>query len=320
MNDAVVMSNATGSVISPILQWGIRVIKAIQNFLPEWALRIIDVLTKFSGELMYILLVSFILWCISYKKGYRLLWTLAFSSALNNVLKFSLRKLRPYQIDSEVYRFSENSFSTPSGHSQISAAVFPVLAYDLIARQSKVKRILVAVFVPLIIGFFRVCVGVHFPTDVLFGWGVGALTALCVIFLWDKIAAFVTKLPFSAKFLLACVLCIILNQYAIEDVSMSGLLFGIMSGAIVMDKDKTKFDASSGVWWKKLIRYVLGLALIGIFFVVLKKLMPGSGSKYYLLSRFSRYAILGFLEAYLIPKFFVLTKLASGIKAEETNA
>ena len=61
MNEAVMMSNATGSVISPVLQWGIKVIKAIQGFLPEWVLRIIDVLTKFSGELMYILLVSFIL-------------------------------------------------------------------------------------------------------------------------------------------------------------------------------------------------------------------------------------------------------------------
>ena len=311
MNEALVMTNANESLLSPVIAWGLNVIKAIQNFLPEWILKIIDLLTKFSGELMYILLLSFILWCINYKKGYRLLWILAFSSALNNVLKFSLRKLRPYQIDSEVYRFTEKGFSTPSGHSQISASVFPVLASSCISKDSKVRRLLTAIFIPFIIGIFRICAGVHFPTDVLFGWAVGALTAVCVIFLWDKIASFVLKLPFSAKFLLACILCILMNQYAIEDVSMSGLLFGVMSAAIIMDKDKRKFDASSGSWLKKLIRYFLGLLLISVFYFALKKLMPGEGSKYYLLSRFLRYAIMGFLEGYLIPKFFVLTKLAS---------
>jgi membrane-associated phospholipid phosphatase len=320
MNEAAVISNATENVLSPVLVWGIKVIKAIQNFLPEWMLKIIDLLTKFSGEILYILLVSFILWCINYKKGYKLLWTVTFSSALNGVLKFSFRKLRPFQIDSQVYRFYEKGFSTPSGHSQISAAVFPLLSNVCISKQNKVTRIFVAVFVPFLIGFFRICSGVHFPTDVLSGWGLGALTAAGIIFLWDKISAFVTKLPFSAKILLACILCVLINQYTLEDVSMSGLFFGVMTGGIFMDKDKNRYDASSGTWWKKTIRYFTGLIIIGLSFIVLKKIMPGEGSKYYLLSRFSRYVIMGLLEAFLIPKFFVLIKLASGIKAEDQNA
>jgi undecaprenyl-diphosphatase len=72
--------------------------------------------------------------------------------------------------------------SFPSGHSMISAALYMTLAV-LIARTMERRRQRVAVVaigaaLMMLIGFTRLYLGVHYPTDVLAGWTAGLLWAL----------------------------------------------------------------------------------------------------------------------------------------------
>lgn len=72
--------------------------------------------------------------------------------------------------------------SFPSGHSMISAALYMTLAV-LIARSLERRRLRVYVvgmgaLITLLIGFTRLYLGVHYPTDVLAGWTAGLLWAL----------------------------------------------------------------------------------------------------------------------------------------------
>jgi len=72
--------------------------------------------------------------------------------------------------------------SFPSGHSMIAAALYMTLAV-LIARALDQRRLQVYVvsagaMLALLIGFTRVYLGVHYPTDVLAGWTLGLLWAL----------------------------------------------------------------------------------------------------------------------------------------------
>ena len=77
-----------------------------------------------------------------------------------------------------------NSPSFPSGHAMNSAIVYLTLAV-LLARSQESRRVQVfligmAIALTLLIGTTRAYLGVHWPTDVLAGWSVGAVwAALC---------------------------------------------------------------------------------------------------------------------------------------------
>jgi membrane-associated phospholipid phosphatase len=72
-----------------------------------------------------------------------------------------------------------DSWSFPSAHSANSMAVLGLLTVLAIrARPGRLRRTLLAVlgaFLVFVVGFSRVYLGVHWPSDVLAGWVVGAL-------------------------------------------------------------------------------------------------------------------------------------------------
>jgi len=77
-----------------------------------------------------------------------------------------------------------NSASFPSGHAMNSAIVYLTIAVLLARSQAKrrvqIYLIVAAMLLVLIVGSTRVFLGVHWPSDVMAGWTVGALwAAIC---------------------------------------------------------------------------------------------------------------------------------------------
>jgi undecaprenyl-diphosphatase len=72
--------------------------------------------------------------------------------------------------------------SFPSGHATVSAVVYLTLGLLLAEATTigwlKGYYIGLGIFLTLIVGISRVYLGVHFPTDVLAGWSLGAAWAL----------------------------------------------------------------------------------------------------------------------------------------------
>jgi len=97
---------------------------------------------------------------------------------LSTALKIGFDRPRP---DLTVMSHQFTS-SFPSGHSLLSAVTFltlgTLLAQLAPTRSQRVFAILAAVVLTLMVGLSRIYMGVHFPTDVLAGWSLGAAWAL----------------------------------------------------------------------------------------------------------------------------------------------
>ncbi|HSO08072.1 MAG TPA: phosphatase PAP2 family protein [Pelomicrobium sp.] len=106
---------------------------------------------------------------------------------VSSLLKLGFDRPRPDLVPHamEVY-----TASFPSGHSTMAAVVYLTLG-ALLARtqpraRARVYILSVAVLLTLLIGASRVYLGVHWPTDVLAGWSVGAAWAMVcwLLMLW----------------------------------------------------------------------------------------------------------------------------------------
>lgn len=101
---------------------------------------------------------------------------------LTNLLKIWFGRSRPGIIPSLTEHLSP---SFPSGHSLMAAVVYLTLGATLAAtapqRRQKIYILGTAMFLTLLVGLTRVYLGVHYPTDVLAGWCIGAAWA---IFCW----------------------------------------------------------------------------------------------------------------------------------------
>jgi undecaprenyl-diphosphatase len=127
-----------------------------------------------------VLVVAGYLWIIGApQKAAFLVVAVSLGALLNRLIKLAVDRPRP-QIVEHVSYVSNESF--PSGHAANSAIVYLVLGM-LLARvetsyAAKAFVFCVCLLLTLIIGLSRVYLGVHWPSDVVAGWLVGAAWAL----------------------------------------------------------------------------------------------------------------------------------------------
>jgi undecaprenyl-diphosphatase len=114
--------------------------------------------------------------------------TLAGAGLLNWLLKFSFARVRP----AAYFDYPlPGSPSFPSGHALFAASVFGGLAVLLTARiPNRLLELaiwLVAILLILLVGLSRVYLGVHYPSDVVAGYAIGAIWVTAVAF-GDRLA------------------------------------------------------------------------------------------------------------------------------------
>jgi undecaprenyl-diphosphatase len=100
---------------------------------------------------------------------------------LNAVLKATVARARPTVVPHlrEVF-----TYSFPSGHAALSAIVYltiGVLLFEVVrGRAARLYCLAVAMAATALVGFSRVFLGVHYPSDVLAGWAAGiGWAAIC---------------------------------------------------------------------------------------------------------------------------------------------
>lgn len=152
--------------------------------LPDFFYNIFKVITEIGDSkgvipITALILVIFSLCKKFFEVGLPVTITVIISRIINITLKFIISRERP---EFKLFPADESSF--PSGHAQNNMALYLalLLALLLIVKSAKIKTLLKGVLIalPIIIGITRVYFGVHYVSDVLAGWCLGALTAMAV--------------------------------------------------------------------------------------------------------------------------------------------
>lgn len=341
--------SAASKELHAVHQWGIEVIRTIQNFSSPFLNEIMKIFTDASTYGFVVFIIGLYLWCIDYKKGLHLAYAAAFTSGLNGGIKRILKIPRPFTHAPEIMLKSIGGFSTPSGHSSISAFIYPAVLFYKPFRENLSKdaqsakpqkngtasgkiKIAAAIILPLLVGFSRVYLGVHYPTDVLLGWGLGAFIFLSMMFFLPAIEAKLSTLnrtdegdaqnikfkkTASIRFTLAAFFSFILIFISREKVTEAGAILGLAFGNIrIFENSKYSFDASSGTWVQKLLRFIIGSALSCIPILIFYLLKIDSSYAQYRLYRFLEFFMIGLIASGIAPIIFCRLKISGEDNAD----
>lgn len=306
-----------------VYEWGMDLIIAIQSIQNTFLNFLMEFISFFGDPIFYVLFLIILFWCVDEKKGFRVSMIVLFSASINTSIKNVLQVPRPYVANPSVGIGDTHGFSTPSGHSQGSAAFYPYVATLLQKKDEKralelTGKILFALGIPLLIGFSRVYLGVHYPSDVLLGWTIGFLISAGSILFFPLIQKYIAPLRASFKLLLLAIVALLLNFIGPNDTSMAGAFLGIGAGYILLT-EKGGFDAKTGPFWQKLLRVTTGAIILALLMYALKLVLPGEESANYQLFRFLRYGLIGFSASFVMPKLFIAMRIALPKEKEEIN-
>ena len=176
-----VFDHAPGTLDAGVRAWVLahRTPAALDAF--EWVTRI------GAPPVVFTVAVVVAIWLWRTRQGYGAAVAVgapAIAVVLFNIIKQLIHRTRP----AGGLLLREVTFSFPSGHAAVSAAVCGTLAWVL-AREGKLSwsvAVPLAILCPALIGLSRIYLDVHWTTDVLGGWCAGAAVAALSIGLYER--------------------------------------------------------------------------------------------------------------------------------------
>ena len=308
-----------------ILDWEIALTLWFQSQ-GDWLIGPMNFLTITGGPLFFLFVLPIVYWSVNRRFGLRLALALMITLTLNSLLKTFFHAPRPYWYNSDVRLLggSETGFGLASGHAQSSVVLWGMIA----ATVNRWWAWVVAAAIIVGVGLSRVYIGVHFTTDVLVGWLVGALTL--AIFLASENAVTLWFDRFSAGKQIAIVFAISLGIIAVgwsivgglfagwslpsawvdnvaraggalpdgmslqDTVTTSALLFGFAAGGFWL-RSRGNFRADGPIKYR-ILRYLVGVFGVGIIYLGLKLVfdpLADDESTLGLVLRYIRYSAVG---------------------------
>ncbi len=161
------------------------ILQALLRLHTPWLDRLMQAIT-FVGEPSFLLVISLIVasWLL-FRRRRSAATTLAIACigaiGLNFLLKNLFARARPMLWQRSV---DVSFYSFPSGHAMVSLVIYGMLSYLLATRFHRYRKSIFSVTILLIaaIGFSRLYLGVHWPTDVIAGYAAGFVWLIACIF------------------------------------------------------------------------------------------------------------------------------------------
>ncbi|SEP92205.1 PAP2 superfamily protein [Lachnospiraceae bacterium RM5] len=166
---------------------------------------IVSLFTLFGEEMFLIVILGFIYWCYNKELGKSIGYSMLIGMVSNAMIKNIFLRRRPYFDNKEIkclkkvnesaglYDIKAQGFSFPSGHSTNSFVAYISLFYynkKLDKKRNGTGFVIwkiIFLMLPILVGISRFILGVHYPTDVFFGWLMGLFTILVSNYFYNKI-------------------------------------------------------------------------------------------------------------------------------------
>ena len=293
-----------------IFQWGLDFIIMIQQIDTPLLDSLFRAITSLGDELFYLLLFPFLLWCVDFYLGIRVGIIFLLSVYINSGLKEIFQQPRPFEILPEIQKVHAYGYGFPSGHAQSSLVVWGSIAYW--KKQIWIRNL--SVLLIILIGFSRIYLGVHFPTDILGGWLFGGLILGLSYFIFLKI-----KLDFIQGNMIFKIISITLFPVILLQIQSSPDIISSVAALTGVGYGLLFFSSSIGGirlghWLQRFFSFLVGIIGIGILYFGLKLLLPSEGQSFYQLSRFFRYLLLGIWISLGAPWLFIRMGLARQVE------
>lgn len=293
-----------------VMEWGLQVIIFIQQFHGPVLDAVVRGITFLGEEQFYLLFLTALVWAVNFRMGAGLAVAFLLSAYVNSIVKDTLALPRPFELDPSVGIDTARGGGLPSGHAQNGFVVWGGLAVWGQRRWLWV----VAVAVIVLLGFSRIYLGVHFPTDVLGGYAIGAVLLWLYLRFQQAVPDAVRGLPLAGQIGVTVLVPIVLALVwtTADTVSAMGTLAGLGVG-LVLKHRYVPFDAG-GPGWQRAIRFLVGAAGLLVFYVGLSALFPREGEALYAVFRFFRFGLLGAWVSLGAPWIFRRLKLAQALR------
>ncbi len=239
--------------------------------------KIMGIVSYLGQSIVYIAVLVILYYVWDKKKAYSVIATLISSMTINAISKAAFRFDRPD--DSFGYaEVEEITYGLPSGHAQLSTTTWGALA----ALVSKWGMITVGIALPLLIGFSRIYLVVHWFTDVLMGFGIGMIIVGIFMLIEEPVRNSLSKQSILLKILISL---LVFAVFAIPIIFLHGdpsvpnefaqkirilkilVLFTTASISYSIEGKIIDFNSRSDKWWKIILRILIVAIPIALVYV-----------------------------------------------------
>ena len=298
--------------------WEMKLMEWLQAHISNsgFVFSILSNLSALGEQMVMVAVMGFLYWGLNKEFGKYVGVNILMVNIWNPMIKNVVLRLRPYFVkeynvkllrlidtSADQWDVAAQGYSFPSGHSSGAVTVYGSLACH---EKNRKWLWVLAIVLPILVGFSRVFVGAHFPTDVLSGWVLGILVILIVSLLRRVIKK-------SWLFNLILVLATIPGFFycnSADYFTAVGIFIGFMGGTLLDDYRVHFEDTRKPIF---MVTRLLGGLLVYLVLNHLLK-MPFSneflsdGSTAAMMVRCARYAIVAFVDFGVYPMLFKLEK------------